>query len=322
VCNYRFRQPLTGGEQYHYGIISTDGVNISTSGREYIKVIEELKELKKHYDPAAKIPARYAARKMAILYNADNRWEMDNQPQTNQWEFLTHVKRYYGAVKQFGAPTDVITEAKDFSKYPVLIAPAYELLDANLVERWRQYAENGGNLILTCRTGEKNRNGKLWEMQWAEPIYKLIGAKVDFYDLLPDSVTGTIKMGNNTYTWNNWADVVEPFTGTEVWASYSNQFYAGKAAVTSRKLGKGTVTFVGPDTDDGQLEKAVLRKVYQQAGIAIENYPEGVMFDWRDGFWVGVNYSDVPYNVTVPANGKVLLGSKVLKPADVVIWKE
>ena len=24
VCNYRFKQPLTGGEQYHYGIIGTD----------------------------------------------------------------------------------------------------------------------------------------------------------------------------------------------------------------------------------------------------------------------------------------------------------
>lgn len=233
---------------------------------------------------------------------------------------MNHLKRYYGAVKRAGAPVDVITEAKDFSKYRVLIAPAYELLDANLVERWRQYAENGGNLILTCRTGQKNRNGKLWEMQWAEPIHKLIGAKIPFYDHLPDTVNGTIKMGTSNFTWTNWADVVEPFAGTEVWATYSNQFYAGKAAVVSHKLGKGTVTFVGPDTDEGELERAVVRKVYKQAGIAIEDYPEGVMFDWRDGFWVGVNYSDAPYNVAQP--GKILIGSKVLKPADVVVWQE
>jgi beta-galactosidase len=322
VCNYRFKQPLTGGEQYHYGIISTDGITPSTSGLEYIKVIKEIKELQKQYDPNAAMPSAYSRRLTAVLYNADNRWEMDNQPQTNQWSTMQHLMHYYGALKQFGAPVDVITEDKDFSKYPVMVAPAYELLDAKLVDRWKQYVQNGGHLVLSSRTGQKDRTGKLWEMKWAEPIYELIGGKVSFYDLMPDSVTGTIKAGVQNYKWNNWADVLEPNAGTEVWATYTNQFYAGKAAVISRKLGKGTVTYIGPDTDDGALEKDVLRKVYQQAGIAIEDYPQGIVVEWRDGFWVGVNYSDKPFNVTIPAKGKVLIGSKMLKPADVVVWKE
>lgn len=118
------------------------------------------------------------------------------------------------------------------------------------------------------------------------------------------------------------ADVLEPQPGTEVWANYTNQFYAGKAAVVWHKMGKGSVTYIGPDTDDGRLEKEVMAKVYQRAGIQIDNLPEGVMLEWRDGFWVGVNYSGLPYNVPVPINGKILLGSKVLKPADVVVWKE
>jgi beta-galactosidase len=322
VCNYRFKQPLTGGEQYHYGIISTDGVTPSTSGLEYIKVIQELKELKKQYNTSTVMPEKYKRRLTAVLYNADNRWEMDNQPQTNQWNFMDHLKRYYGALKQFGAPVDVITEDRDFSKYPVMVAPAYELLDANLVSRWKQYVQNGGHLVLSSRTGQKDRTGKLWEMKWAEPIYDLIGAKISFYDLLPDSVNGTIKAGAANYKWNNWADIVEPMPGTEVWATYTNQYYAGKAAVVSRKLGKGTVTYIGPDTDDGALERTVLAKVYQQAGIPIENLPEGVVIEWRDGFWVGVNYSDKPYNVSIPVNAKILLGTKVLKPADVIVWKE
>ncbi len=247
---------------------------------------------------------------------------MDNQPQTNQWNFMDHLKRYYGALKQSGAPVDVITEEKDFSKYPVLVAPAYQLLDAKLVERWKQYVQNGGHLILSSRTGQKDRNGKLWEMKWAEPVYDLIGAKIVFYDLLPENVLGKIKSGTTSYDWNNWADVLEPLAGTEVWATYDNQFYAGKAAVTSRKLGKGTVTYVGPDTDDGLLEKAVLERVYKQAGIQIENYPKGVMFDWGDGFWIGVNYSDDPYTVTIPSAAKLLIGGKILKPASVIAWKE
>jgi beta-galactosidase len=321
VCNYRFKQPLTGGEQYHYGIIGTDGVTPSRSGEEYIKVIGELKKIKKDYDPNAKMPKDYQSRLTAVLYNPDNRWEEDNQPQTNQWNFMDHLMRYYGALKEFNCPVDVITEDKDFAKYPVMIAPAYELLDAKLVERWKQYVENGGHLVLSCRTGQKNRNGKLWEMKYSEPIYNLIGAKVSFYDLLPDTVWGTIKMGLKTYKWNNWADVVDPMPGTEVWATYTNQYYVGRAGVINRKLGKGTVTYVGPDTDDGSLEKAALQKVYQQAGIPIANLPEGVILEWRDGFWVGVNYSAKAYNVPIPATAKVLIGSRILNPAGVVVWK-
>jgi len=322
VCNYRFDRPVTGGEQYHYAIMDADKKTISTSGIEYIKAIAEIKELRKQYNPTATAPAAYQKRQAAVLYNPDNRWEMDNQPQTNQWSFMVHLKRYYGALKQAGAPVDVITEEKDFSNYPVLVAPAYQLLDAALVERWKQYVQNGGHLILSSRTGQKDRTGKLWNTQWAEPIYDLTGAKISFYDQLPEQVQGKIKSGTLTYDWNNWADVLEPRPGTEVWATYANQYYAGKAAVTSRKLGKGTVTYVGPDTDDGALEKAVLARVYTQAGIRIENYPRGVMFDWRDGFWVGVNYSDNPYTVTLPAAAKLLVGEKVLMPASVLVWKE
>ncbi len=322
VCNYRFDRPVTGGEQYHYAILDADRKTISTSGIEYVKVIEEIKELRKQYDINAVAPKVYQRRQAAVLYNPDNRWEMDNQPQTNQWNFMDHLKRYYGALKQLGAPVDVITEEKDFSNYPVLIAPAYELLDAALVERWKQYVQNGGHLILSSRTGQKDRNGKLWEMKWAEPIYELIGAKVPFYDLLPETVQGAVKMGTAIYNWNNWADILEPMNGTAVWATYSNQFYSGKAAVISRKLGKGTVTYVGADTDDGLLEKAAISRVYKEAGIQTANYPPGVMVEWRDGFWIGVNYSGKPYTVTIPVSAKVLIGTKILQPAGVIVWKE
>ncbi|MFD2324067.1 Beta-galactosidase C-terminal domain [Mucilaginibacter galii] len=70
------------------------------------------------------------------------------------------------------------------------------------------------------------------------------------------------------------------------------------------------------------MGKAVLRRVYQQAGIPVRELPEGVILEWRDGFWVGVNYSGKPYTVALPANAKILIGQKVLKPADVLVWKE
>ena len=68
----------------------------------------------------------------------------------------------------------------------MLIAPAYQLIDEQLVRKWTNYVERGGHLVLTCRTGQKKRNGQLWEGRWAQPIYPLIGAQVSFFDLLLD----------------------------------------------------------------------------------------------------------------------------------------
>ena len=81
------------------------------------------------------------------------------------------------------------------------------------------------------------------------------------------------------------------------------------------------MTYIGVHTKDGQLEKNVLREVYKRAGITTEAYPPGVYIDWRDGFWVGVNYSSSQADISLPENAEIILGSRHLKPAEVILWK-
>ena len=321
ACTYRYRQPLYGSEQYHYGIVGTDGVSPSPGGREYGRVAAEMKQLRAKYDPKAKPPPSYAARRTAILWNHENLWNIDNQKQTGLWDTWGHMFRYLEIVKSGGAPLDFVSESQDFSSYPVLVAPAYQLIDEELVAKWTRYTEQGGHLVLTARTGQKKRNGQLWEARWAEPVYKLIGAEVSFFDLLLDDGRGEVTLAGRPYQWNVWADVLRPVEGTESLAKYSNQFYAGQTAVTYRRLGRGSVTYVGVQTKDGQLEKEVLREVYRRAGLTTENYPAGVYVDWRDGFWVAVNYSSAPVDIDVPRGAEVIAGARPLKPADVLVWR-
>lgn len=50
-----------------------------------------------------------------------------------------------------------------------------------------------------------------------------------------------------------------------VLAIHINQFYAEKSAVVTNKIDKATLTYIGVDTDNTQLKKGILRKVYNQA---------------------------------------------------------
>jgi len=321
ICSYRFRQPLYGGEQFHYGMVGTDGVTELTGGQQYSEFMKEIRELRKIYKPNAKMPAEYAGRKTAILYNPDNIWETEVQKQTYQWNEIGHITRIYSNLKTLCVPVDIVGEDRDLSAYPVVVAPAYQMVDKELIEKWRRYVENGGHLVLTCRTGLKDRNGHFFEAPWADQISSLIGAKIAMFDELSAETKAKVSFNGDTYTWNVWGDILDPYFGVETWATYADQFYAGKASVVHRKAGKGTVTYIGTETTDGKMEKEVLKKVYDAAGITTNEQPEGVMVNWRDGFWVAINYSSAKISVNIPTNAKIIFGARELGIAGVAVWQ-
>lgn len=320
VCTYRYRQPLFGSEIYHKGLVEPDGVTPSPGGREYAQAMRDIVELRKHYDPNAREPADYTARRTAFLIHYDNWWDIDNHPQTSRWNTLGHWMRYYRALKSMMAPVDVITPDRDFNKYPFVVAPAYQLIDDHLIHRLTAYAQNGGHLILTCRTAEKDPHGHLWETLWAEPIYNLIGAKIPFYDLLPPEVTGHVNADGKNFAWGSWGEILEPQQGTEVLAKYADQFYAGRPAAVTHKLGRGTVTYIGVDTLDGELERELLHRVYESAGAAPANLDPNFLVDWRDGFWVATNFASQPEAIPAGASAHLLVGGREVPPGGVAVW--
>lgn len=324
ICTYRFRQPLYGGEQYHYGIMQTDGVSLSQGGEEYVKTINELNELKKHYNPKAKMPKSYASRQTAMLFNFDNINVMEQHKQTADWDSWQHVYTYYENAKTLGCDITFLQEDDNFDvkKYPFMLAPAYELVNDALIKKMETYVKAGGHLILSCRTGMKDKNAHLWEAKQQQPIWNLIGAQVQYSDHLPGNLSGTVNFNKKDYKWHVWSDILTPREGTETLASFTDQYYKNSSAIVRNKLGKGTVTYIGVWSDNRELEKQVMRKVYQDAGAEILDLPNYVFTEWRDGFWITVNYTAETVEAPVPANAKILIGQKTLKPAGVVVWQE
>jgi beta-galactosidase len=320
VCTYRYRQPLYGSELYHKGLAETDGVTPSPGGREYSQAMQDMVELRKHYNPNAREPASYAARRTAFLISFDARWDIENHPQTKRWNTTAHWFRYYRALKSMMAPVDVLTADRDFSKYPFVLAPAYQLVDEDLVRRFSDYVQNGGHLVLTCRTGQKDMRGHLWEGPWAAPILPLIGARIPFYDLLPMGVNGRVTENGKQYAWGAWGEILQPDAGTEVLAQYADQFYLGRAAAVQHKLDKGTVTYIGVDSLDGELERALLHRLYQSVGANPADLYPNFQVDWRDGFWVATNFASEPQQIPAPQNAQILLGERTVPPGGATVW--
>ena len=221
------------------------------------------------------------------------------------------------------SPVDVVTIAHDLSSYRFVVAPAFQLADDATIAKWKAYAAAGGNLVLTSRTAQKDTRGHFPETLWTERIWGLIGAKLPKYYLLPGDIQGVVTADGVRYKWGSWADILEPQPGTATaLATYADQFYAGKAAAVTRKLGKGTVTYIGVDTLTGDLEAALLRKVWTAAGAAPASLKPDFLVDWRDGFWVATNFTSTAQTIPAKVGAEVLVGTRTVPPGGVTVWVE
>ena len=321
TCTYRFKQPLFGSEQTHKGILDTDGVTLARGGKEYVRAINEIGALKTN---SAQEPEELKSRKTAFLWKMDNLIDLENHRHHQDFDPWQFNYLYYNHLKRMGCTVTFVQEDDPFDPdvYPFMVVPAYQIANEKLISKWEKYVEAGGNLILTLRTAKKDKNGHLWKAHNQEPIWNLIGASIPEFDHLSARFPGRVEMDGEMHEWYRWGDWLKAETGTEVLARYADQFYKGTAAVTYRKVGEGSVTYIGVYTNDGELERQVMRKIYMENGVEVLDLPNYVFMEWRDGYWVAVNYSSKSVKIPMVENSSILIGEKILEPAGVTVWRE
>lgn len=320
VCNYRFKQPLFGGEQTHKGVIDTDGKTVARGGQEYVQAIQEIKSLPK---ADKTLPPFIQNKKTALLWNLENIADLEIHRHHSDFDGWQHVYDYYAALKSMACPVHFLTESDAFDpeEFPFMVVPAYQIVTEELVEKWKKYAQAGGHLIISPRTAKKDSNGHIWKMHNQQLIWDLIGAEIPEFDHLPAEYPGLVEMDGKEYQWYRWGDWLKPEKSTRVLASYKDQFYKDTPAVVSRTLGKGSVSYTGVWSNGGELEKKLLQKIYKEKGQQIWELPPYVFVEWREGFYVALNYSSEAVTIAVPDSAEILFGEKKLLPGAVLVWK-
>lgn len=319
VCTYRFRQPLYGPEQFHKGIVEPDGISLSPGGKEFIQALEEINRLK---NSKSTEPKNVSERRTAFLWKHDNLFSAEHTQVRGDWNIWKPYLGIYKKLKTLGAPVDIISEEAGFDskRHPFMVMPAYEMVDSKLIVKLRNYVEEGGNLVLTYRSGIKDNNSHLWEAPLQQPIYELAGLKVEGFDQLPSSDKAYVDFEGKTYAWNIWGDMLSPSHETQVWAKYADQFYKDTPCVTFRKHKKGSVCYIGVMSEDFKLEEDVLRKFYRQAGADVLELPDYFFVEYRDGHFIAVNYTSENVNIPLSNKDKIVMGEKTVKPGHVTVW--
>ncbi len=269
IVYFRWRACTFGTEQYWYGILDHDG----KPRRRYREIQQTGSEFEKLTDLFV---GAETVTEAALIKSYDNSWCHGIQYHVTGFDYNKILTQYYSGLADNGISLDVTSADTDLSKYKLVVMPAFNLMSDDLKERLEKYVTDGGNLLVTFRSGTKDWNNKMSTDTLPGYFKNLAGVEVEEFDALYGDRTAEVDGITGKGTASLWCDVIKPETA-KVLATYSSDFYKGAAAITANEFGKGKVFYVGCDLDTCSM-KALMKFIAQEAGLlpVLADLPEGV----------------------------------------------
>ena len=307
-----WRSPLNGTETPHGSMVDADGRprpifdEIAQAGGEIAKAWPALRGS----TPIADV---------AMIYDFPNRWAIERQPLTKDYDVWRLFTQYRAALTPLTQGVDVQSDADGLARYKLVVAPNLFLLSGDKAAKLLDYAQGGGHLVIGARSGTKDEQSTLTRGGQLAPIAAAIGMRIDmsYPPGAPIALAGPL----GTATARIWAERVVP-DGPAFETLYrygaADGWLDGAAAVVSRRIGKGRITYVGAWLDEPALNRLIAWAA-EQAG-ARPNWPrlpDGVEVDRRRGpggdVLVTINWAKQPRTVSLPRPMHDLIGDRIVR---------
>ena len=271
ISFFRWRTCPFGTEMYWHGILDYDN-------RDNRK-LREVKAFGKLLDALAPVCGAENIAAFALLKDYDNEWDarLDAVHRRCKERSETEI---FAASELTHTPYHTVfitdeTAAQELSRYPVCVYPHPVIMTEKRAAMLKEYAAQGGTLIIGCRAGLKDVNGKACTLPQPGLLQALTGTDVrDFTFTSPNE--------ENDPDAPVWNDILTPLDGTAILDTYKTSYYAGEACLTERTIGKGRVLHLG-----SAFSRERTRKLFAHTGI-VEPFaeylaaPEGVELVMRE----------------------------------------
>jgi beta-galactosidase len=269
ILYWQWRSALGGQEQYHGTLVDPSGQprpfyqEAAKLGRDF----QALGDLLAGSEP---VKAR-----IAILNDYESRWSIQWQKHHQEYDYVQHLLSYYRPLSAQNFPVDILSTEADLDGYRLVIVPSLVIVDEGLKERLEKYVHGGGYLVLTPRTGMKDRDNALQPSRQPGPLRDLAGVEVEEYYALPEKieiipVSVTKKFRLTGHTWAERLKIVHT-SQLNVYARYgeSNGWLDDQIAITVRSYGYGLVYCVGACLDELSMQRFMedIQKMLRMASV-------------------------------------------------------
>ncbi|MCF2945382.1 beta-galactosidase [Paenibacillus tarimensis] len=268
VQYFQWRKSRGSSEKFH-------GAVVDHVGHEHTRVFQDVAELGRTLADISEITGTPTPSQTAILFDWDNRWAVKDAqgPRNSGIHYEETVLAHHRALWEQGVPTDVIGSEDDFNGYKLIIAPMLYLCREETGSKLEKFVENGGTLVTTYWSGVVNENDLCHLGGFPGPLRKTLGIWAEEIEGLYDYDRNGVAMEQgNALGMNGSFEVVElceliHTEGAEVLGRYTDDFYAGRPALTVNKLGKGQAYHMAARLQDDFLG-GFYQAIVKEAGLA------------------------------------------------------
>ncbi|HHY54743.1 MAG TPA: beta-galactosidase [Chloroflexi bacterium] len=324
VMFFQWRAAKAGAEKFHGALVPHVGVENSRVWREVAALGNELQEL----GPLAQ--SRVVA-DVGVLVDWQSWWalEQDSKPSTAV-TFYDRLAVFYGPLFAANLTTDFVFTDSDFAHYKLLVIPNLYLVDDATAAKIEAYVAAGGTVVIGFFSGIVDEHEHIRLGGYPAPFRKLLGIRVEEFAPMAEGEQNTVRFTDDTtVACDLWADVID-LEGASALATFTGNFYAGRAAVTEHGFGQGRAYYIGTRLPNEAMA-ALLGRICQAAGVTpLASAPPGVEVVRRRTvqgreLWFVLNHRPEATTVTLPVSGIDVLrgtstsGDFALAPFDVVI---
>ncbi|MBI1296541.1 cellulase family glycosylhydrolase [bacterium] len=243
IVFFRWRTARHGAEQYWHGILDHHG----EPGRRYHEVVQMGQEMQ---DIGDAIVGAQTQADVAMILSYDSRFAFQIQANNPSFNHSAHFQEIYHTLHERQVTVDIVPPDADLTPYRLAIAPALHVVPEEVADNLRRFVDGGGILVLTARSGVKDETNTVVDAKLPGLFADLCGVTVSEYVSLAPHAQTQVTFAEPvaglpaTVAVSVWCDVLE-VDGAEVLARYTEDYYAGKPAVTLNHYGKGQVLYVG-----------------------------------------------------------------------------
>lgn len=259
VMFFQWRAAKFGPEKFHSAMLGHRG--------ETSRSFHETKALGLELQKLEAIRGTRVRSSVALVGDWDSWWGSsapDSLP-SQRLNWLRQARDWNAALFTLGHPVDVVRASGPFGDHAVVVVPNLYIATAEQAGALAEFVRAGGHLIVGPFSGVVDPTEKIHDGGAPGPLRELLGVEVDEWWPLSDGETGTIAMAGSTlatHTWAEWLDTVD----AETVATYTSGDLAGRPAITRRRHGAGTATYLSAALDAEGLE-AVFATVLDAAGL-------------------------------------------------------
>lgn len=304
---WQWRSDPGGQEQYH-------GVVVGRNGQP-APVYAEIQQVGKEFEEAGKaLDGTSPHSQVAIIESYPSRWAIEFQRHSAGFDPVAELLDFYKPLRDQSQAVDLVSPTAPLDGYKVVVAPALNVLPQSVADHLIAYVKQGGHLVLGPRSGMKDQYNALNPQQQPGPLVGLLGGYVTQFYALDTNVPVSGEPGSGTAkVWAETLKATSPETKVVMRYGKFNGWLDGQPAVLERKVGSGSITYVGAWLDQHLLD-ALTTSWLKDAGVRpiVANTPDGVEVCERTGdgktVLILINHNTTPETVTLPAAMTNVLG--------------